>query len=162
MTEAHGSCGSSVESVHVIASIIALALIVAAVGEGDLILKLRLQSRLNISASLRSVLTVPSLPCQSQQYADGASSGPAYRFTITRSWLHRTRRNARRPWRGASGKLIRRRFRNCSAGPPVDCDTFRAAVTERLFRLPALLLQERGWFRPGRRSHLQVTELPRW
>ena len=50
-------------SVHVIASIILLALIVAAVGGGDLILKRRLQLRLDIlAAPLRSVLTVPSLP----------------------------------------------------------------------------------------------------
>ena len=50
-------------SVHVIASIILLALIVAAVGGGGLILKRRLQSRLDISAApLRSVPTVPSLP----------------------------------------------------------------------------------------------------
>ena len=50
-------------SVHVIASIILLALIVAAVGGGDLILKRRLQLRLDIlAAPLRLVLTVPSLP----------------------------------------------------------------------------------------------------
>ena len=48
---------------HVIASIILLALIVAAVSGGDLILKRHLQWRLDISAApLRAVPTVSSLP----------------------------------------------------------------------------------------------------
>ena len=50
-------------SLHGIASIILFALIVAAVRGGDLILKRRLQSRLDISAApRRSAPTVPSLP----------------------------------------------------------------------------------------------------
>ena len=50
-------------SLHFIAAIILLALIVAGVGGGDLVLELRLQSKLDISAApRRSVPTVPSLP----------------------------------------------------------------------------------------------------
>ena len=40
------------------------------------------------------------------RYADGATGGPVQCFTITRSWLHLTRRSARRPGRGAAGTCL--------------------------------------------------------
>ena len=68
------------------------------------------------------------------RYADGATGGPVQCFTITRSWLHRTRRSARRPGRGAAGSSS---VVDPETAAPVHCGAFHAARSELLFRRPA-------------------------
>ena len=80
------------------------------------------------------VATLTGSGCQ--RYADGASSGPAHRFTITRSWRHRTRRRARRPGevlREAHSSSIPKQHRRTTGRLwHISCRRQR-----RLFRLPA-------------------------
>ena len=134
----------------VIASIIILALIVAAVAAAPLN---GVCSRdLHISAAPQALGTDGSIAALTlPRYADGASGGPFQCFTITRSWLHRTRNSARRPGRGTVGSSS---VVDPEAAAPVKCGTFHPPCTNAAPPLQqrSLSLQHCDWPRPGRRS----------
>ena len=140
-----------------IASIVLLALILAAVGGGGLIPARRLRSRLDIHP-YRSAPTAPSLPWQCPRYADGATGGRSTCFLFWRSWRHRSRCGARRRGGGAPrGSGI-----DPDAAAPPDterpsCRPARSSGFVSSAGLPLLALQERDGPRPGRRGWVPST-----
>ena len=91
-----------------VASIIILALIVAAVGGGCLALSRHLQWRIDISSASSSLSVDGSVPALSR-----ATDGPAPCFRIMQSLRQWRRRSARRPGRGEAGGASSERGIEC-------------------------------------------------